>query len=186
MTKRARPASSRIGLHAVRCLAVGLAAGPSSISHAATSTSFQASATIVSGCEINGSLPTPGQAIGQIGTLNFGVHSALDTGPVTAALAQNAGLTIACTPAVSLMMSIGGGLHSATTRNLQATGSSARLSYRLYRDPGFSQELLINQAVAVTFADPSHVALPIYGRLTLPGNAVPDTFEDTVVVTLTW
>lgn len=152
---------------------------------AETSASFQVSATIVPGCEINGSPPVAEQSVGGLGTLDFGEHSALATGMVSTSLAQNADLTLNCTPSVALTMSLGGGLHTAGARNLQEPGGG-RIAYRLYRDAAFGQELLANQFFPVSFAGPGAIALPIYGRLTLAGDSRPGTYTDTVIVTLAW
>lgn len=151
-----------------------------------TSASFEVTASIVDGCEINGALPPNDQAVGEIGFLDFGSHSALATGPVTASLTPAAGLVLRCTPGVSLTMSTDGGLHEDGTRNLQDTAGSSRLPYRLYRDAGFSQEMLAGQASAVSLTAGEPVALLIYGRLSLTGTLPPGTYDDTVVVTLNW
>ncbi|WP_336962840.1 spore coat U domain-containing protein [Sphingobium aquiterrae] len=171
-----------------RALGIAMAsvAALPSAAEAATSALFQASATIVSGCEINRALPAGGASLGEIGTLDFGTHSALATGPATAMMAQDASVELRCTPDVTLTMTTDAGLHGGTTRNLQASHSSDRLPYRLYRDAAFSQEVLANQPIAVSFSAASQISLPLYGRMTLPGNMPPDTYGDTIVVTLNW
>lgn len=152
---------------------------------AQTSASFQVSATVVPGCEINGSPPTPGQSVGQAGVLDFGTHSALETGAVSVSLAQNAGLTFRCTPSVTLTMAVGSGLHAGTSRNVQEPGGR-RIAYSLFRDPAFTQQLAVNEAVPVSFSGSGAIALPVYGRLNLGAGNWPGTYTDTVVVTLTW
>ena len=156
-----------------------------------TSASFLASAKIEAGCEINGVVPAANASVGQIGTLAFGTHSALATGPVTATMVQNGGFKLSCTPSVGLTMSLDGGQHGGSQgsalRNLQAPGTGAdRIEYRLYRDAGFSQELQAGQPYPIIFSNPLAITLPIYGRLILPGNRRPEVYSDTVVVTLTW
>lgn len=153
--------------------------------HAETATSFQASATIVSGCEISGVLVVGTQPVGQIGTLNYGTRPTLATGPVTASLAQNPGLSLICSGDVALTMTVNGGLHAATVRNLQAAQGMTRLPYRLYRDAARAQELGIDQVTPINFAA-SPITLPIFGQVTLPGNSPAGTYTDTVVVTLNW
>lgn len=143
-------------------------------------------ASVVDGCEINGALPANGQAVGEIGVLDFGSHSALAIETVTASLTSAAGLMLQCTPGVTLTMSTDGGLHDDGTRNLQDTAGTSRLPYRLYQDAGFSQEMLAGQASAVSFTAGEPVALLIYGRLSLTGTLPPGTYDDTVVVTLNW
>lgn len=156
------------------------------VAAADTMATFDLAATIVEGCEINATLPVDGQDVGQIGTLDFGSHSALSTETVTAALVQNAGLTLSCTSSVSLSMSLDGGLHADGSRNLQRSGDTDRIAYRLYGDSSFTQELLADQPVSISFGDPEAITLPVYGRLTLPGNSPPGIYSDTVMVTLSW
>ena len=158
---------------------------------AETSASFLVSATIEAGCEVNGSVPAPNAGIGQIGTLAFGTHSALATGPVTATMVQSGGFPLACTPTALPTMTLDGGLHGGSTgsalRNLESpAGAAERIAYRLYRDAGFNQELLAGQAYAVSLDNPLAITLPIHGRLTLAGNRRAAVYSDTVVVTLTW
>lgn len=148
--------------------------------------SFQVSATIVPGCEIGGAPLAPGQSLGAVGTLDFGEHSALTTGPVSATLFQSTALQLACTPSVALTMSLNGGLHAGVSRNLQASAGPGRLAYRLYTDAGRTQELLVNQPVSLSFSNPQAISLSIYGELQLPGNSRPDVYSDTLVVTLAW
>ncbi|HEY0271501.1 MAG TPA: spore coat U domain-containing protein [Sphingomonas sp.] len=174
------------GVGLARAAAICCAIGNGAAAGAAPSASFQATATIVSGCEVDGALPGGGQTIGQIGTLDFGVHSALSTDTITASLAQNAGLLLVCTPGVALTMNVDAGLHGGATRAMQAPGNASRLSYHLYRDAAFAQELLANQPIPVSFVSATPIALPIFGRLTLPGNLPPGTYGDTVLVTLNW
>jgi len=167
-------------------MGAGLAAALSNPAMADTTTSFQVSATVVSGCEINGSLASGGEALGRYGLLDFGSHSSLSRDTVSTAIAADAGLTLSCTPGVALSMALGAGQHGSAVRNMQAAGSGALLPYRLYRDAGFSNEMQIDQAYAVTFADPEAIALPIYGRAVLSGDKPPDTYSDTIVLTLSW
>lgn len=172
-----------IGRTGSLCLALGLLI---SEARAETTASFQLSATVVEGCEINAALPANGQDIGQIGTIDFGSHSALSTETITAALVRNAGISLSCTPSVSLSMTLDGGLHADAARNLQHVGGPERIAYRLYGDASFTQELTANQPTPISFSNPEAIALPIYGQLTLPGDKPPGVYSDTVMLTLTW
>lgn len=118
--------------------------------------------------------------------LDFGTHPALSTETITASLAQTGGLVLRCTPGVTLTMSIDAGQHGGATRAMQAPGNTSLLSYRLYRDAAFGQEVLVNQMVPVSFSSGAPILLPIFGRLTLPGNLPSGTYGDTVLVTLNW
>ncbi|AZE89997.1 Csu type fimbrial protein [Pseudomonas orientalis] len=144
---------------------------------AVTSQSLQVSATVTPGCLIVG--------VGSnYGALTYGSFSALATGTVTAAL--TGGVTLQCTPGVALSMSVDGGLHSATGRNLQLNSGSARVAYQLFRDAAFSQSLGVNQSVSVSYSNANTISLPIYGRVILPGNQPGGTYSDTLQVQLSW
>ena len=144
---------------------------------AVTSQSFQVSATVTPGCLVVG-------AGANYGALAFGSYSALATSTVTAAL--TAGVTLQCTPGVALSMSVDGGLHNSSGRNLQLNSGSARVAYQLFRDAAFSQSLGVSQSVSVTYSDANNISLPIYGRVVLPGNQPGGTYSDTLQVQLTW
>ncbi|WP_439864809.1 Csu type fimbrial protein [Pseudomonas antarctica] len=144
---------------------------------AVTSQSFQVSATVTPGCLIVG-------GASNYGALAYGSHSALATGTATAAL--TGGVTLQCTPGVTLSMSVNGGLHNSTERNLQLNSGSARVAYQLFRDAAFSQSLGISQSVNVAYSDANNISLPIYGRVQLPGNQPGGTYSDTLQVQLTW
>ena len=163
-----------------------LAASCPTVLQANTTASFQASATIVSGCDVGGTVVAGSQAIGQIGTLNYGMRPTLTSGAVTGGLLQNASLSLVCTPDVVLTMTVNGGLNSATVRNLKASQGTSRLPYRLYSDAALAREIAIDQAVPISFVGAVPITLPIFGRVTLPGNSLADTYNDTVVVTLNW
>ena len=60
------------------------------------------------------------------------------------------------------------------------------MPYELYRDPGLSQEYAIDQAYPVSFSDPQAISLPIYGKVSLSGDKPPDTYSDTIDLTLSW
>jgi spore coat protein U-like protein len=167
-------------------LAAGIAACDPSAVLADTTATFQVSATIVSGCEINGVLASGGETLGDYGTVDFGTHSSLSTGTVTAAITPNASLTLSCTPGVSLTMALDGGLHAATSRNMQAAESADLVPYRLYSNASLTDELLIGQASSVSFSDPQAITLPVYGKVILSGDKQPDTYSDTVILTLSW
>lgn len=65
---------------------------------AAQSETFQVSATIDTGCLINGALTEESNTqIGTIGELNFGEHSAIYAAEVEGSITYNGGLTLSCT-----------------------------------------------------------------------------------------
>lgn len=171
----------RLGIIMGACFAF-YAAAPVAAEPSAT---FQVTAEIVPGCEINGLAPASGQNIGGLGTLDFGEHSGLATGAVSTSLVQNTSLTLRCTPSVALTMTLSEGLHVGSGRNLQGPGGD-RVAYSLYQDAAFSEELVANQAFQIDFADQAPISLPIYGRLMLDGTNVSGTYSDTVMVSLEW
>jgi spore coat protein U-like protein len=146
---------------------------------AATTSTFQVSATVVAGCLVVG-------GVSNYGNLDFGSWSALSTSSVTTALGGTT-VTLQCTPGVSLSMSVDAGQNSASgTRNLKRSNGTARVAYQLFRDAGFSQSLGINQSVAVTYSDPSAIKLPVFARAQLPGNLPAGSYTDVVQVVLSF
>lgn len=87
-----------------RWAAAGLCAGVALLPwplDAATTATFQVSATVTSGCLVVG-------GGSNYGALNFGTFAALATGTVTAQLSANP-VTLQCTPGITLSMQVGGG-----------------------------------------------------------------------------
>lgn len=156
--------------------------------HANTSAEFDVSASITAGCLIDG-LGSSGNA-GTLGMLNFGQASALSTATKNASLLAAQTLRLRCTPGVNMTMAIDAGSHAASgARNLQLGANSAlRLAYSLCTDAACTQPLAIggSSVIAVSSSNSNDVKLPIYGRLTLPGQATAGTYTDTLTVTLSW
>ncbi|HKT14370.1 MAG TPA: spore coat U domain-containing protein [Allosphingosinicella sp.] len=156
--------------------------------HAETSASFAVSAVIQPGCLVDG-LGGSGNA-GTIGTLDFGQASSLSTGEHLASLSAGQTIVLRCTPDVALTMTIDGGAHEdGGSRNLQlGSDGSARLTYALCADAGCAQPIGVGQPVgiAVIQENSNDVRLPVFGRLTLPGNRAAGTYTDTLTVTLSW
>ena len=87
---------------------------------------------------------------------------------------------------MSLTMSLDGGQNYSGGRRLARPGGGTLL-YQLYSDAAYQNAIGLNQAVTIaSVGTGNNITLPIYGRLTLPGNARPGTYTDTVVVTLSW
>ena len=155
---------------------------------AETGASFDVTATIVSGCLVDG-LGGSGHA-GAIGTLDFGSDSAFSTATHGASLDAAQAIRLRCTPGVALTMSIDGGNHAALgTRHLQrGADSGARIAYSLCRDAACSQPIAIggSASIAVTGANSEDVRLPLHAMLTLPGALPPGVYGDRLTVTLAW
>ena len=155
--------------------------GDCTLSSSPSGCPFQVQAVIQNGCLVSGSTGTP-----VFGTLDFGTQSTLSTQTVSASLVANASYQFNCTPDMSLTMSLDGGQHYSGGRRLARTGGGTLL-YQLYSDAAYQNAILLNQAVTIASVGTGNtITLPIYGRMTLPGNAAPGTYTDTVVVTLSW
>jgi len=144
---------------------------------AATSQSFQVSATITAGCLVVG-------GASNYGSLAFGSQSALSTSTVKVAL--TGGVQLQCTPGVTLNMTVDGGQYNSSGRHMQLNSGSARVAYQLYSDAAYSQSLGISQSVAVAYSDANNISLPIYGQVQLPGNQPGGTYSDVLQVQLSW
>lgn len=176
------PISPRLAAVAA-CTVAGLP-----VAQAETTAQFDVSATITSGCLVDG-LGSSGNA-GRIGTLDFGIDSTFSTAIHTATTTGGQTIRLRCTPGANLTMSIDGGSHAAAgARNLQlGANSSARIAYALCRDAGCTLPIAIGTpyAVPVSGTNSEDVLLPVYGRLALPGTRPAGTYTDTLTVTLTW
>ncbi|OLL32713.1 hypothetical protein BTH42_05515 [Burkholderia sp. SRS-W-2-2016] len=156
------------------------AAGWSASLQAATTTTFQVSAQITAGCQVNnGAISNP-----SFGTLDFGSHPATETGTADASLSATSGITISCTPGVNMSMTVGSGQNYGTARNM-AYGSNL-IPYRIYRDAGFASEYAPASSYAISYTDPDNIVLPIFAVATLSGSNPPGVYQDTVTVTLSW
>lgn len=164
----------RPGCALLLLMCAGSVPGPLS---AATSQSFQVSATVTPGCLVVG-------GVSSYGSLNFGSRSALATGTVQVVL--TGGVQLQCTPGVTLNMSVDGGQYNSGGRHMQLTTGSNRVAYQLFRDAAFSQSLGIGQSVAVAYSDANNISLPIYGQVQLPGNQPGGTYSDVLQVQLSW
>ncbi|WP_391487517.1 MULTISPECIES: Csu type fimbrial protein [Leclercia] len=156
-----------------------LAAGSS---EAVTTQSFQVSATITPGCSV-----AAGSG-GLLGTLNFGTHSGVARGSVNTSFVPNGSLSIACTPGVALSMSIDGGQYYTSVRNMQRSGGTDRVAYRLYSSSSLAanSEIGVNQAVSVTYTNSNNIALPLFGVALLTGFSPAGNYSDQLTVTLSW
>ncbi len=174
--------------HFVLSAAMLMAAWWPATARAATTAEFAVTATVAAGCLVDG-LGSTGNA-GRIGTLDFGEDSTFSTATHTATTTATQAIRLRCTPGVTLRMVIDGGAHVATgTRNLQrGATTTARIPYILCRDAACTQLIGISTQtnMVITTSNTEDVRLPIYGRLTLPGNVPPGTYTDTLTVTLTW
>lgn len=144
--------------------------------------SFKVNATITPGCSV-----VTGSG-GAMGTLNFGSYSGVKSGQVSTQFVPNASLSLACTPGVALSMSINGGQNYTTVRNMQRSGGTDRVPYRLYSSSSLAAntEIGVNQAVSVAYSDSNNIALTLYGAAQLTGFSPAGNYSDQLTVTLSW
>lgn len=149
---------------------------------AVTTQTFTVGATIAPGCSVgsgNG---------GALGTLNFGTRTGVQSGQVTASFVPNAAFTLGCTPGVALSMSINGGQNYSTVRNMQRSGGTQRVPYRLYTSSTLAAntEIGVNQPVSVAYSNNNTISLAIFGAAQLSGFSPAGIYTDQLTVTLSW
>lgn len=149
---------------------------------AVTTQSFQLNATITPGCSV-----TTGSGAA-LGTLNFGTYSGVENRRVSAQFVPNAALSLACTPGVALSMTINSGRNYTSVRNMQRSGGTERVAYRLYSSSSLAanSEIGVNQPVSVAYTDSNNIALPLFGAATLTGFSPAGNYSDQLTVTLSW
>lgn len=149
---------------------------------AVTTQSFQLNATITPGCSV-----TTGSGAA-LGTLNFGTYSGVENRRVSAQFVPNAALSLACTPGVALSMTIDSGRNYTSVRNMQRSGGTERVAYRLYSSSSLAanSEIGVNQPVSVAYTDSNNIALPLFGAATLTGFSPAGNYSDQLTVTLSW
>lgn len=147
-----------------------------------TTQSFKVNATITPGCSV-----ATGSG-GAMGSLNFGSYSGVKSGQVSTQFVPNASLSLACTPGVALSMSINGGQNYTTVRNMQRSGGTQRVPYRLYTNSSLAanSEIGVNQAVSVSYSNGDNISLTLYGAAQLTGFSPAGTYSDQLTVTLSW
>lgn len=150
--------------------------------NAVTQQSFLVGATITPGCSV-----ASGSG-GLFGTLDFGSHNGVESGIASNAFIPNTSLALACTPGVALSMTIDGGKHYTSLRNMVRTGGNEAVPYRLYTSGALTanSEIMVNQAVAITYSNSNNITLPIYGAAQLTGFSPAGTYTDQLTVTLSW
>ncbi|GJL39585.1 TPA: spore coat U domain-containing protein [Enterobacter chengduensis] len=149
---------------------------------AVTSQSFKVSATIVPGCAV-----AAGSG-GLYGTLDFGSHNGVESAPVNTSFVPNGALSIACTPGVTLSMSIDGGQNYSSVRRLKRANGTEMVAYRLYSSSSLAanSEIGLNQAIPVAYSNSNNIALPLFGVALLTGFSPAGTYSDQLTVTLSW
>lgn len=152
-----------------------------------TTTTFTVTATLTNGCVFGSSLSSP---TSNLGTINFGTMTALDSNVDTVSTAGAGSVVVTCTPGATVSIAMDYGIHggNATRRFMQNSANSDTLGYQLFRDANRSQ-VWGNGALVMSIPSfPSTTqTYPVYARLyavtTLPSAG---TYTDTVTVTLTY
>lgn len=164
----------------------GLAVFATAPLQAATSASFQVSATVRAGCLINGYVPAGDS--GNLGRVDFGSHPAIGVGVVSSALAWNQGIRLQCTQGVALAMKVDGGLGYAGERRMTNALTGETVPYSLFSDVAMSQAIPIDQTVSLDMSrlDYDNIILPLYGKMQLPEVARDGSYRDTLRITLEW
>ena len=153
---------------------------------APTSPSFAVNASIVTGCIVSGN---SSQVTGvPFGSVNFGTHSAVSTGAVSAMASNDLGMQakLVCTAGTAAQVSVNGGLNLQGAQRRLSNGAGQFIPYTLSLVAGAVTALTPNVPVGITMGTTA-TALPIRGNLVLPGSsAMAGTYVDTVQVTVTW
>ena len=147
-----------------------------------TTKTFAVGATITPGCSV-----TSGSG-GVLGTLNFGTHTGAESGQISTSFVPHASFSLACTPGVTLSMNIDRGLYSTTVRNMQRSGGTQQVPYRLYSSSSLAanSEIGLNQSVPVSFTDANNIALTLFAAAQLTALSTAGTYTDQLAVTLSW
>ncbi|KQM78378.1 spore coat U domain-containing protein [Xylophilus sp. Leaf220] len=150
-----------------------------------TTATFAVGATIAPGCQV---ASNPAQVTDlRIGRLDFGLHSALQTGNVSVPLSSTANQSLVqCTPGTTMQVTVDAGQNASGLQRRLHNGSGVFLPYALFMTTGGNQPLVPGSPLGLALGA-SPTALPVMGMVTLPGTgAVAGTYTDTVRVTLSW
>lgn len=149
---------------------------------AVTTQTFTVGATITPGCSV-----VSGSG-GVLGALNFGTYNGVQSGQATTSFVPNSSLSLGCTPGVTLSMSINGGQNYSTVRNMQRSGGTDRVPYRIYTSSTLAAntEIGVNQSVSVAYTSGDAISLSIFGAAQLTGFSPAGTYSDQLTVTLSW
>lgn len=149
-----------------------------SSANAATSTAnFQVNATVVASCVVSAS----NVSFGSITPANTGTQAA--TGTITSTCTKNTGYVLA--------LNTGSGTGTYATRKMAGatSGNTDTLSYNLYTDSGYTTVFGDGTSSSATVSgtgNGSAQSTTVYGQLPLNQYVTPDTYADTLTVTLTY
>ncbi|MEH3047325.1 Csu type fimbrial protein [Sphingomonas adhaesiva] len=155
-----------------------IAASPAA---AETAKPFEVSARILPGCLV------ATDAGGRWGTIDLGRVAGVpgSIGDATLVSTAGAGLSIECTPGMTVNVTADTGDHAAAgERRLQRSGGTDTIAYRLFADG--SSTPWAGAAVPLSFAAGGTRLLPVRARATLTAPVAAGTYTDTVRITLSW
>lgn len=163
-----------------RTLSLLAAAAVMSAAHAGTATgSFQVTGTVVSSCNVSGSL------------LNFG--AAINPLSASVPIDATSTLTVQCTNTTPYSVALDAGVNAggpAVFASRAMKNGASTIGYQLYLTAGRTSvwgDGTSGSAPSTGTGTGSNQTMTIYGRLpTLGSSVVPGTYTDTVTVTITY
>jgi len=174
--------------HFTRFLFAGIGLVLATQAQAATVTGqINASLTLISSCQVNGSTATTGV---NFGALSFGTQNALFTEAGAQVLgAGNAALSILCSNGAIPVIKLGAGGHDG-----QSTGGTRALydgignyvAYDFFTDAAHSNVIVINGTVTLPTSTGVAQSVNLYGRAVGKAGLPPGTYTDTVAVELSF
>ena len=140
---------------------------------ATTATNLQVSATVISACSVSAT------------TLNFG--NSINPTAAVLPLDVNTTLTVLCTATTPYTVALNAGANAGGNVNAQAIKNGAStLGYQLYSDTLRTTVWDDSSGQVPGTGSGANQSLTVYGRLPSLTGAVPGTYTDTVVVTITY
>jgi spore coat protein U-like protein len=116
-------------------------------------------------------------------TLNFGTVSSLNS-----AVDASTNLSVSCSNTLTYNIGLSNGLNATTPTTRRMNQGGNYVSYSLYRDAARTQNWgsTIGSDTFSSAGTGNAVSVPVYGRVPVQTTPVPGTYNDTVVVTVTY
>ncbi|WP_242551953.1 Csu type fimbrial protein [Photobacterium ganghwense] len=171
--------------HAVSIIALFVFSAPMVT---ASSDSFKVTATIDTGCLVNGSVSGSSTTVGQMGALDFGRVATLSATQLESTVTYNSSLMLSCTPGVAMNVALNGGLYQEDgLRQMKHVSEDAKVTYLLFQDLARTTIFDIDVLYPVNTTDsPNDIQVPIWGLATITGNETTGFYSDTFTLTLEW
>ncbi len=158
----------------IPCIAVGLALMGGVASAATTQSTFGVDVTIQAQCLINSA-----------STLSFGGSQ----GVLIANVDQTSTIVVQCTDTTTYDIGLNAGTGSgASVATRKLTGGGATINYRLYSDSGRSTvwgNTVSTDTVSAT-GNGAAQTYTVYGRIPAQTTPAPNTYSDTITITVTY